>query len=73
MPPLQFGFLIGGAAITETVFAWPGIGRLMVDAVLLRDYPMVQGTVLIIGMSFVFINLAVDLLYGCLDPRIKYS
>ena len=70
---LQFGILLGGAVLTETVFAWPGVGRLLVDAILRRDYPVVQGTVLLLAFLFVFINLAVDILYAFLDPRIHYQ
>lgn len=69
---LQFGTLLGGAVITETVFAWPGIGRLLVDAISYRDYPIIQGTVLVIALGFVLTNLVVDILYGYLDPRIRY-
>ena len=58
--------------LTETVFAWPGIGRLLVDSILARDYPVVQGAVLLLAVVFVFINLAVDILYAFLDPRISY-
>jgi peptide/nickel transport system permease protein len=70
---LDFGALLGGAVVTETVFAWPGIGNLAVQAVIARDYPIVQGVVIIVATSFVFINLAVDLVYTYLDPRIKYA
>lgn len=70
---LQFGILLGGAVITETVFAWPGIGRLLVDSILTRDYPVVQGSVLLLTFSFVIINLVVDILYSVLDPRIRYD
>jgi peptide/nickel transport system permease protein len=70
---LQFGTLLGGAVITETVFAWPGIGRLLIDAIGFRDYPVIQGTVLVIAAGFVLTNLVVDVLYGYLDPRIKYN
>jgi peptide/nickel transport system permease protein len=69
---LQFGILLGGAVLTETVFAWPGVGRLLVDSILARDYPVVQGAVLVLAFSFVFINLLVDLIYAFLDPRISY-
>ncbi len=69
---LQLGALIGGAVITEYVFALPGIGRLVVDAVFARDYPLVQGVVLLIALGYVATNLVVDLLYGWLDPRIRY-
>ncbi len=70
---LQFGSLLGGALLTETVFAWPGIGKYVVDAILKSDFPVVQGTVLLIGVIFVVINLIVDIVYAYLDPRIKYS
>jgi peptide/nickel transport system permease protein len=69
---LQLGTLIGGAVITEYVFALPGVGRLVVDAVFARDYPLVQGVVLLIAMGFILSNLAVDLLYGLIDPRIRH-
>jgi peptide/nickel transport system permease protein len=69
---LQFGTLLSGAVLTETVFAWPGIGRLIVESILARDYPVVQGAVLLTALSFVFVNLVVDLLYSVLDPRIRY-
>jgi peptide/nickel transport system permease protein len=64
--------LIGGAIVTETVFALPGIGRLTVDAILRRDYPIIQGVVLIFSAAYVIINLAVDLSYMVFDPRIRY-
>jgi peptide/nickel transport system permease protein len=70
---LQFGTLIGGAVITEYVFALPGVGRLVVDAVFARDYPLVQGVVLLIALGFIASNLIVDIAYGWLDPRIRYS
>jgi len=69
---LQFGTLVGGAVITEYVFALPGVGRLVVDAVFARDYPLVQGVVLLIAIGFIASNLVVDLAYGWLDPRIRY-
>src|SRR6266581_1413592 len=69
---LQLGTLIGGAVITEYVFALPGVGRLVVDAVFARDYPLVQGVVLLIAVGFILSNLLVDLLYGWIDPRIRY-
>lgn len=69
---LQFGTLLGGAVLTETVFAWPGVGRLLVDAITHRDYPVIQGTVLVIALGFVLTNLLVDILYAYLDPRIQY-
>src|SRR5215468_1055804 len=68
---LQAGQLMGGAALTETVFAWPGLGRLMVKAIFARDYVLLQGAVLVFALAFVLINLAVDLAYGALDPRIS--
>ena len=70
---LQFGSLLGGAVVTETVFAWPGVGRLLVDSIFFRDYPVVQGLVLMFGTTFVLINLVVDVLYAYVDPRIHYS
>jgi peptide/nickel transport system permease protein len=70
---LQYGFLLGGAVVTETIFAWPGVGRLAMTSILQRDYPVVQGCVLLVAVLFVLINLAVDLLYGWLDPRIRYE
>jgi peptide/nickel transport system permease protein len=70
---LQYGFLLGGAVVTETIFAWPGVGRLAMTSILQRDYPVVQGCVLLVAVLFVLINLAVDLLYAWLDPRIRYD
>jgi len=70
---VQFGSLLGGAVIVETVFAWPGIGRLLVDAVNDRDFPLVQGIVLFVSIAFVLVNLLVDLLYAVLDPRVRYG
>lgn len=70
---LQLGTLLGGAVLTETVFAWPGVGRLLVDAVLARDYPIIQGAVLLIATTFVLLNVLVDMLYAVLDPRIRYE
>jgi len=70
---LQFGTLLGGAVLTETVFSWPGVGRLMVDSILARDYPVVQGAVLLLAVFFVLINLVVDVIYAFLDPRISYG
>ena len=70
---VQAGYLLGGAVLTETVFAWPGVGTLMVQGILARDFPLVQGCVLVIALSFVVINLAVDLLYAWIDPRIRYE
>ncbi len=70
---LQFGSLMGGSILTETVFAWPGIGRVVIQAIFQRDAPTVQGGIVIIGTMFSLINLAVDLLYAKLDPSIRYS
>ncbi|HSL91339.1 MAG TPA: nickel ABC transporter permease [Candidatus Limnocylindrales bacterium] len=70
---LQFGALLSGSIITETIFSWPGIGRLMVQAIDARDYPLVQGCVLFIALCTVAVNLATDLLYSRLDPRIRYE
>lgn len=70
---LNVGSLLGGAILTETIFAWPGVGRLVVDAIFARDYPVVQGTVLVIAIVFVLVNLLVDLAYAYLDPRIRYG
>lgn len=70
---LQFGTLLGGAVVTETVFSWPGIGRLAIQSIFNRDYPVVQASVLIVASFFVLVNLLVDLAYGWLDPRIRYS
>jgi peptide/nickel transport system permease protein len=70
---LQFGTLLGGAVLTETVFAWPGLGRLLVDSISHRDYPVIQGAVLVIAAGFVLVNLLVDVLYAYLDPRIQYK
>ena len=70
---LQLGALVGGAVITEYIFALPGVGRLVVDAVFARDYPLVQGVILLISIGFVLTNLVVDIVYGWLDPRIRYG
>jgi peptide/nickel transport system permease protein len=70
---LQFGGLLSGAFLTETVFGRPGIGRYVVTAIGARDYPAIQGTVLVVAVVFVLINLAVDLVYAFLDPRIHYA
>jgi ABC-type dipeptide/oligopeptide/nickel transport system permease component len=70
---LQLGGLLGGAVVTETVFAWPGLGSLATEAITTRDYPLVQAIVLVISAIFVFLNLGVDLLYAFLDPRIRYE
>mgnify|MGYP001271621307 CR=1 FL=1 len=70
---LQFGTLLGGAVLTESVFAWPGIGRLMVDSIIARDYPVVQAAVLVVAVGFIAINLLVDILYAYVDPAIRYE
>jgi len=70
---IQLGQLLGGVVITETVFSWPGIGKLTVDAIFARDYPVVQGAVLLTATLFVLINLATDLIYTVLDPRVRLS
>jgi len=70
---LQVGAVLSGAVITETVFAWPGVGRLMVQAISTRDFPVVQATVMIVALIFVTVNLLVDLAYAWFDPRIKYG
>ena len=69
----QFGTLLGGAVLTEIVFGWPGMGQLLVDALFARDYPVVQGVVLTFSILFILVNLAVDVVYGLLDPRIHYA
>ena len=68
---LDVGTLLGGAVITETVFAWPGIGRLAIEAIAVRDFPVVQADVFFIALTFVAINLVVDVLYTWLDPRVR--
>jgi ABC-type dipeptide/oligopeptide/nickel transport system permease component len=70
---LQFGAVLTGAVITETIFAWPGIGRLLIQSIGFRDYPTVQGCILLIATTYVGMNLLTDLLYGVLDPRIRYE
>jgi len=70
---LQFGALLGGAVITEMVFSWPGLGRLLLDGILRRDYPVVQATVIVVAFIYVIVNLAVDLAYHLVDPRLRNS
>jgi len=70
---IEFGYLLGGAVITETVFARPGLGRLLVSSITSRDFPVVQGTLMLLAGSFVLVNLLVDIVYGYLDPRIRYE
>jgi len=69
---MEFVKLLGGAVIVETVFAWPGVGFLMVDAIYARDYPLVQAGIIFFSLFFIMVNLLVDLLYTFLDPRIRY-
>jgi glutathione transport system permease protein len=73
MMGLQFGFLLGGSIVVEAVFNWPGLGRLLVDAVDMRDYPVIQTLVLLFSLEFILINLVVDVLYGLINPTIRYS
>jgi glutathione transport system permease protein len=68
---LQIGFLLGGAVVTETIFSWPGVGRLAVGAILSSDFPVAQGTIIVLSLGFIVINLIVDVLYGLLDPRVR--
>lgn len=70
---LQFGALLGGTVLTETVFGWPGIGRLLVSSILARDYPVIQGSILVFALLFILVNLIVDLLYAVVDPRVRYG
>jgi ABC-type dipeptide/oligopeptide/nickel transport system permease component len=69
---LQFGAVLTGAVITETIFSWPGVGRLLIQSISFRDYPLVQGCILLIAVTYVAVNLLTDLVYGFLDPRIRY-
>ena len=73
MMGLQFGFLLGGSILVEAVFNWPGLGRLLVDAVQMRDYPVIQTLVLLFSLEFILINLIVDVLYGVINPSIRYK
>ena len=66
----DFGSYLSGAVLTESIFGWPGIGRFVLDAIMKRDLPVIQGTVLFIALAFVFLNILVDIIYGILDPRI---
>lgn len=70
---LQSGYLLGGAVVTESVFAWPGLGRYVVEAIRLQDYPAVQGSLLFFALVFMLVNLGVDLLYSVIDPRVRYG
>lgn len=73
MTGLQFGFLLGGSVVIESVFSWPGLGKLLIDSVAYRDYPVIQGEMMIFALEFILINLVVDLLYGILNPQIRYE
>lgn len=73
MAGMQFGYLLGGTVVIETVFAWPGLGRYMINSIFARDFPAVQGTILMLAVTFALVNLLVDLAYAFLDPRIRYS
>jgi glutathione transport system permease protein len=73
MMGLQFGFLLGGSIVVEKVFNWPGMGRLLVDAVEMHDYPVIQAEVLLFSLEFILINLAVDVLYGAINPAIRHE
>lgn len=70
---LQFGAVLTGAVITETIFAWPGVGRLLIQSISFRDYPVVQGCILLIAITYVAMNVLTDLVYGLLDPRIRFD
>ena len=70
---LQFGALLTGAIITETIFSWPGLGRLLIESIRLRDYPLLQGAVLLIALTYLLVNLGTDVVYAWLDPRIRYG
>jgi peptide/nickel transport system permease protein len=68
---LQFGGLMSGAVLTETIFAWPGIGRMLVEAINNKDFPLVQGTIMTFALTYALVNLGVDLMYAVLDPRLR--
>ena len=70
---LQAGYLLGGAVVTESIFSFPGLGRLAVGAILSSDFPLAQGTILLLALTFIAINLIVDVLYALLDPRVAAS
>jgi peptide/nickel transport system permease protein len=70
---LQFGTLIGGAVITEAVFAWPGLGTLVINSINARDWPLIQGCLIVIGTSFVLVNIVVDALYAYVNPQVVYD
>jgi glutathione transport system permease protein len=73
MMGLQFGFLLGGSIVVEVVFNWPGMGRLLIDAVDMRDYPIIQTEVLLFSLEFILINLVVDVLYAVINPTIRFK
>jgi ABC-type dipeptide/oligopeptide/nickel transport system permease component len=73
MVGIQFGAMLGGAVVTETVFAWPGVGRLVINAITQRDFPLVQGGVLMMALIFTLVNLLVDVCYAFVNPRIRYE
>ncbi|MCY9374175.1 glutathione ABC transporter permease GsiC [Bacillus sp. T17B1] len=73
MTGLQFGFMLSGSIITETLFSWPGLGRLLINSIVSRDYPVIQAELLLFSFEFLLINLIVDLLYGWLNPRVRYG
>ena len=70
---LQIGYLLGGAVITETIFAWPGVGRMAVGAILSTDFALAQGAILVLAIGFILVNLIVDILYAYLDPRVRLT
>lgn len=70
---VQFGTVLSGAVVTESVFAWPGMGLLLIDSVFQRDYPVVQSVVILTALMFAFVNIVVDIAYAVLDPRIRYG
>jgi ABC-type dipeptide/oligopeptide/nickel transport system permease component len=70
---LQAGYLLGGAVVTESIYSWPGVGRLAVGAILASDLPLAQGALLVLALSFLVINLIVDVLYTLLDPRVQHA
>jgi len=67
----QFGRMLGGAILTETVFSWPGMGRYLIEAIAMRDYPVIQGIILVFATSFLVVNLLLDISYALLDPRVQ--
>jgi ABC-type dipeptide/oligopeptide/nickel transport system permease component len=73
MVGIMFGYLLGGAVLTETIFSWPGVGLLVVESIFRRDFPVVQAVVFLVAIGVILINLGVDMLYAVLDPQIRYS